>query len=174
MALFFRRDDWVQDAMGNAISGANVYVTSQPTNTGHVDEDTGLYIPPSPLVQLYADPHGMTPLAQPVQTDGYGHAFYYATANVYTVTYYSGQIGQTTLLDQTISGAVSPINTSPPSGAQDGTNRVFTLPSTPTNFLMLFSNGVLQLPGTNYVIAGAVATYAVAPQPTDQLFAVYQ
>src|SRR6202012_6041921 len=55
MTSSFRRDDYVQDALGNAISGANVYVTSQPTNTGHFNDDD-IWVPPSPLVQLYSDP----------------------------------------------------------------------------------------------------------------------
>jgi hypothetical protein len=96
MSTFFRRDDWVTDALGNAISGAGVYVCSQPANTG--------IIPPSPLVQLYADPNGMTPITQPVQTDGFGHAAYYVAAGTYTVVYYSPQIQEVVLPDQLVSG----------------------------------------------------------------------
>lgn len=173
MDTFYRRDDWVQDAMGDAISGAGVYVTSQPSNAGFINQQ-GSYVPPSPLVQLYADPAGTIPITQPVQTDGFGHAAYYTAANIYTVTYYSPQIGQTTLPDQVISGVVSPITAAPPSGAQNGTNRVFTLPSAPTNFLMFFLNGVLQLPGPNYSITGAIITMTLAPANTDQLWAVFQ
>lgn len=106
MPSYYRRDEWVTDAQGNAISGAGVYVCSQPATTNT--------IPPSPLVQLYADPNGVTPLAQPVQTDGYGHAFYYVSPGIYTVVYYSPQIQQVTLLDQDINaGSVAipvPIN----------------------------------------------------------------
>ena len=91
MATYFRRDDWVQDALGNALSGANVWVTSQASNPAHFTK-TGL-VPPSPLVQIYGDAFGMTPLTQPVQTDGYGHVFYYVASGTYTITYYSPQIG---------------------------------------------------------------------------------
>src|ERR1700761_27709 len=94
MATFLRRDDWVTDAMGNALSGASVYVCSQPATTGT--------IPPSPLVQLYADSAGVTPITQPVTTDGYGHAFYYVTPGTYTIVYYSPQILEQVLPDQTI------------------------------------------------------------------------
>jgi hypothetical protein len=94
MATFLRRDDWVTDAMGNAISGASVYVCSQPATTGS--------IPPSPLVQLYADSAGVTPITQPVMTDGYGHAFFYVTPGTYTIVYYSPQILEQVLPDQTI------------------------------------------------------------------------
>lgn len=94
MATFLRRDDWVTDAMGNAISGASVYVCSQPATTSS--------IPPSPLVQLYADSAGVTPITQPVMTDGYGHAFFYVTPGTYTIVYYSPQILEQVLPDQTI------------------------------------------------------------------------
>lgn len=80
--------------MGNAISGASVYVCSQPATTGS--------IPPSPLVQLYADSAGVTPITQPVMTDGYGHAFFYVTPGTYTIVYYSPQILEQVLPDQTI------------------------------------------------------------------------
>jgi hypothetical protein len=111
MATFLRRDDWVTDAMGNALSGASVYVCSQPATTTS--------IPPSPLVQLYSDPLGANPITQPVATDGYGHAFYYVTPGTYTIVYYSPQILETILADQTIgSGNVSfPITI-----AEGGTN----------------------------------------------------
>lgn len=106
-----RRDDWVTDAMGNALSGASVYVCSQPATT--------TTIPPSPLAQLYSDPAGAFPITQPVITDGFGHAFFYAAAGTYTVVYYSPQILETILPDQNIgSGNVSfPITV-----AQGGTN----------------------------------------------------
>lgn len=97
--------------MGNALSGASVYVCSQPAST------TG--IPPSPLVQLYSDSAGANPIAQPVLTDGYGHAAYYVTPGTYTVVYYSPQILETILPDQTIgSGNVAFPITIP----QGGTN----------------------------------------------------
>jgi hypothetical protein len=172
MATYFRRDDWVTDAMGNAISGAGVYVTSQPSTPGSLTKQG--YVPPSPLVQLYADPAGVTPVTQPVLTDGYGHAFYYAASNIYTVTYYSPQIRQTTLADQVIAGVVAPISSTALSGAQNGTNRVFTLPSIPTNFSMIFVNGVYQVLSINYTISGLTITFTTAPLPTDELFAVYQ
>jgi hypothetical protein len=111
MATFLRRDDWVTDAMGNALSGASVYVCSQPATTTS--------IPPSPLVQLYSDPLGADPIAQPVLTDGYGHAFYYVAPGTYTIVYSSPQILEVILADQTIgSGNVSfPITI-----AEGGTN----------------------------------------------------
>lgn len=111
MSTFFRRDDWVTDAMGNAISGASVYVCSQPASTGS--------IPPSPLVQLYADPLGADPITQPVLTDGYGHAAYYLASGTYTVVYFSPQIQEVVLPDQLIGGAGV---TFPVTVAEGGTN----------------------------------------------------
>lgn len=111
MATFLRRDDWVTDAMGNAISGANVYVCSQPATTGS--------IPPSPLVQIYADSAGVTPITQPLVADGYGHTFFYVAPGTYTIVYNSPQILTQVLADQTIgAGNVSfPITV-----AEGGTN----------------------------------------------------
>lgn len=111
MATFLRSDQWVTDALGNAISGASVYFCSQPASTGS--------IPPSPLIALYADPAGVTPITQPVLTDGYGHAFAYMAPGTYTVVYSSPNIQQVNLADQTIgSGNVSfPITI-----AEGGTN----------------------------------------------------
>lgn len=113
MATFLRRDDWITDAMGNAQSGAQVYVCSQPATTTS--------IPPSPLVQLYSDPLGANPISQPVIADGYGHAFYYVAPGTYTIVYYSPQIQEVILADQTIgTGNVSfPITI--PEGGTDAT-----------------------------------------------------
>jgi hypothetical protein len=51
---------------------------------------------------------------------------------------------------------------------------VFTLPSTPTNYLNLYVNGVLQLPTTNYTISGPTITMVTAPFTGYELWAVYQ
>jgi hypothetical protein len=61
-----------------------------------------------------------------------------------------------------------------PAGTIDGTNTLFTLPTTSANFQMVFLNGVLQLPGINYTIAFNRITMTVAPSVDDQLFAVFQ
>jgi hypothetical protein len=172
MPTFYRRDDWVTDAMGNAQSGAGIYVCSQPATAGYINK-AGAYVPPSPLVQLYADPNGATPLTQPVQTDGYGHAFYYVAPGTYTVTYYSPWIVQTTLADQVITALFAGVTATAPNGVVNGTNVEFTLPSVPTNFSMIFLNGVLQVPGTNYSITGATISFYAAPESGDQLFALY-
>lgn len=174
MATFYRRDDWVQDAMGNALSGVDVYVCTQPANTGS--------IPPSPLEQLYADPAGATPITQPVITDGYGHAEYYAAQGTYTIVYWSPQIQEVVLVDQII---VSPFNdvtttwnndsstASTIAGAINGTNTVFTLSASPLppTALLFMVNGIVQ---TGWTLAGAVVTLAVAPHTGNALNAIYQ
>jgi hypothetical protein len=58
---YYRRDDWLQNAQGQALAGGRVYYCSQPANTGTV--------PPSPLVQVYADSIG-TPASRPRQQLG--------------------------------------------------------------------------------------------------------
>jgi hypothetical protein len=86
-------------------------VCSQPATTGS--------IPPSPLVQIYADSAGVTPITQPLVADGYGHTFFYVAPGTYTIVYNSPQILTQVLADQTIgAGNVSfPITV-----AEGGTN----------------------------------------------------
>ena len=65
-----------------------------------------------------------------------------------------------------------------PGGAVDGINTTFTLnfsPS-PAASLIVFRNGVLMKPGTDYSIIGAVITFFLGsvPQPGDALFASYR
>jgi hypothetical protein len=174
MATYYRRDDWVTDALGNAIAGASVYVCSQPATTST--------IPPSPLVQLYADPNGVTPLTQPVLTDGYGHAFYYTEQGIYTVLYSSPQIQEVILTDQVI---VSPSNivtglwnsdsstAGSITGAINGSNVTFQLSGQPlpVTSLLFAVNGVIQ---TGYTISGQTVTLATAPHTGNVLSAIYQ
>jgi hypothetical protein len=56
--------------------------------------------------------------------------------------------------------------TAVPAGAIDGTNPVFTLPTTPAGPVNLFLNGVWQMPA-DVTFAGPVITYTVAPVPGD-------
>lgn len=65
-----------------------------------------------------------------------------------------------------------------PTGALDGTNAAFTLPSAPNPgvSLQFFRNGVLQKPGTQYTLLGAVVTFNAnwIPQAGDDLLASYR
>jgi hypothetical protein len=171
MSSYLRRDDWVTDAMGNAIPSASVYVCSQPATPGS--------IPPSPLVQLYADPAGMSPITQPVVTDGYGHAYYYLAPGTYTIVYYSPQIQTVILADQAIvsTGTTNYNNDSSSAGtitgSINGTNTVFQLsaPPFPANSLLFAVNGVVQ---SGFTLVGSTVTLAVAPHSGNVITAIYQ
>jgi len=175
MSTYYRRDDYLQDAQGNVITGVSVYVCSQPANTSQT--------PPTPLVQLYADPAGATPITQPVVTDGNGHAEYYAAQGSYTLVYNSPQIaGQTlVLVDQII---VQPDNNIGPTfnsdsstagtitPAPDGINRAFDLSQipTPANSLIIAVNGIIQV---GWTLVFATVSLAVAPPANAIITATY-
>jgi hypothetical protein len=62
-----------------------------------------------------------------------------------------------------------------PAGTLNGTNKVFTLtyaPS-PTGSLVVYLNGVEQVPTTDYTISGATITFIVAPKTGDLIIAQY-
>lgn len=100
MSSYFRGDQFVKTALGPAVPGALVFVCTQPAV---VPPALSSITPnPTPLATLFADPGGLTPLAQPIVTDGFGHAFYYAAAGLYTVVVYWSSILQLTLPDQLI------------------------------------------------------------------------
>lgn len=63
-----------------------------------------------------------------------------------------------------------------PSGAVDGVNRIFVLPSIPTAGLHLYVNGVLQSPGTgnDYTILSATITFGYAPTSGSSILASYR
>jgi hypothetical protein len=174
MSTFFRRDDWVTDALGNAIAGASVYVCSQPATTTS--------IPPSPLVQLYSDPNGAFPITQPVLTDGLGHSFYYVAQGTYTIVYASPRIQQVTLLDQIISSPVPPTTSwnsdsstaGTITGAINGTNTNFMLSGSPTpeSSLIFTVNGLVQA-GVMFASSNQIVL-TVAPHAGNILAAVYQ
>src|SRR5690242_6211691 len=77
----FRFQTQIQNAVGNALDGVQMFVCSQPANTGT--------IPPSPLVQLYTDSSGATQLPNPAISDGNGNIFFYAPAGFYTLVVYA-------------------------------------------------------------------------------------
>lgn len=69
----------------------------------------------------------------------------------------------------------SPTQTVTPSGAQNGTNTSFTLPSAPTNAasLKVFLNGEMQNPAIDYTVSGATITMIVPPNSDDWFYATY-
>lgn len=165
-----RRDDWLTDAQGRALAGAQVYYCyPQPATTSP--------LPPSPLATIFSNLTG-TALAQPVMTDGFGHAVAYAdSSRLYTIVYVHPLFGANpvVLIDQSF-GAGSGGGAIPfagvPVGTIDGTNRVFTFPVaaepvTPPQVWLNFPliNGL----GFTYVWTSGTLTitYAAAPKPVS-------
>lgn len=93
---FFRYDTWVSSATGPAIAGAQVYVCTQPANIDAA--------PPSPLAAIYSDSGGLVPITQPLITDGFGHADFYALPGLYTVVIALNGIIQSVFPDQSLGG----------------------------------------------------------------------
>lgn len=61
-----------------------------------------------------------------------------------------------------------------PSGAVDGVNTTYALTHTPaTNTLHFYINSVLQIPGTDYTLAGSTITTTVAPVVSSVLWGTY-
>jgi hypothetical protein len=120
-----RRDDYLTDAQGRALAGAQVYYCTQPANTGSV--------PPGPLAVLFNGISGPPGVPNPVITDGFGHAVAYLTAGVlYTVVFVHPLFATPVVLtDQQVGGSGGGSGYTPfsgvPSGTIDGVNRVFPL-----------------------------------------------
>lgn len=166
---FFRDDRYVTDALGRALSGAQVFYLTQPANTS--------VYPPTPLASLFTDETGTVPLTNPVITDGFGHSFAYMDNSVqYTVYIAHPLFGQYPIIlpDQAIVGGTvatpGVLFAGTPSGTINGTNRVFTLTNAGIPLLGAPRQADVWLnfpliPGAGYVISGNQLTYAVAPQP---------
>jgi hypothetical protein len=170
MSTYYRRDDTVQDALGNAISGVDVYYCTQPANTSTN--------PPSPLATVYSDSTGDA-ASNPQVTDGFGHAVAYATPGTYTIVYASPTIVTTILEDQEI---VAPnqsvaVNAEVPSGTINGTNLVFSLSiaPNPSTSLILYVGGLVQRQGIDYTLSSNIITFTSGAQPhtSGNIFAVY-
>lgn len=173
MATLVNQVFTLQTAQGQAVSGGNAWVCSQPANVSS--------LPPSPLATIYSDAAGANPITQPLQTDGFGQASCYVAEGVYTFVYWSPVTGQLTYVDQVV---VGPFNNTTPSynndssangtitGAINGTNTVFTLSAqpAPTESLIFSVNGVIQY---GWTISGQVVTLATAPHTGNVLNATY-
>lgn len=165
MPTYFRRDDFVQNALGYAIPNVAVTYYVEPGLT---------------LATVYSGPTGGA-ATNPQLTDGLGHAEAYMAAGQYTITYSGTQIQTLTLPDQNVgggggSGSTVTVFAGVPQGTQDGVNRVFTLTNAgvpltaaPTQ-LEVWSNISLVV-NVGYTISGVTIVYAVAPQPTDTIWA---
>lgn len=156
-----RRDDTVQNSLGNAIAGASVYYLTQPANVAAL----------TPLATVYSNSTG-TPTTNPQVTDGYGHAVAYLNdGQLYTIVYVYPNGTKVVYPDQFVgssSGAPTPFG-AVPTGTIDGTNKVFTIPRLLNSATVWFN--VPLIPGLGYTIAaggpGMIITYAQAPQPTS-------
>jgi hypothetical protein len=95
MATYFRYDLWAKTAQGPALAGVQVWVCTQPTTNTTTT-------PPAPLASIYSDPLGASPITQPIQTDGFGHADFYALAGLYTVIISIGGVVQNVYADQNL------------------------------------------------------------------------
>jgi len=99
---FWRVDEWVKSIQGLAISGAHVYVISQPVSSLPTSEQLG---PPSPLATTYTDSTGGTQLPQPLVTDSFGHTDGYVAPGLYTIAIYNNGTLQQSYADQNIGAA---------------------------------------------------------------------
>lgn len=171
-----RDDRYIADALGRALAGAQVYWCSpQPASTA--------VNPPSPLAPIFTDLTGVTPLAQPVLADGFGHAdAYLDDQTLFTVVVWHPLFGPNpiVLIDQQISGGGGGGGATLTSfqgtliGTVDGVNKVFTLAngSSPlgvapiANTVIVWFNFPL-LNGLGYTLSGVTVTFANAPQPAS-------
>jgi hypothetical protein len=89
-------------------------------------------------------------------------------------------VGGTQILHQVNSsnlGSGFPLNTSSPitpTGAVNGINTIFTLPTTPGPVVLVYRNGLLQKGGgVDYTLAATTITFVSAPLTGDLILAVY-
>jgi len=92
----YRRDGTVQNPVGYAMQGVDVYVCTQPANTA--------VIPPTPLATIYTDATGTVQATNPVVTDGNGNFFFYAAAGTYTLVFFDplGRLPTEVFIDQEV------------------------------------------------------------------------
>jgi hypothetical protein len=159
MPTFYRRDDDVQNGLGEAMP--NIAVS---------------YYIGGVLATIYADPAGATPIANPQYTNGLGQTAAYMAAGTYTITYSGAQIQTLTYPDQIIGspgGTGSIVVRLVPTPVADGATRIFTLAQTPPGPAsdQFFVAGSLAVYGVAYTVSGATITWieAVPPQIGDTM-----
>lgn len=161
MTTFFRRDDDVQNGLGEAVPNIAVTYLVQPGLTP---------------ATIYSDPAGANPAANPQYTNGLGQTAAYMAAGLYTITYSGEQIQTLTFPDQLVGPGGSSgtfLVRTVPTPVADGTTRIFTLgvtPTTPVNDLFFVAGSKVEY-GIAYTVAGNVITWigAVPPQEGDIL-----
>lgn len=128
---FFRNDGWVKNTLGAAIPGAQIYVLNQPANVTPPTtppRTTPVPFVPNPQATIYSD-QGVTPIVQPILTDGFGHYDFYVLPGLYTVAVYFGGQLQQYYVDQSIGNV----------GSTGGTSVLFETNGTP-NFVQTIQN----------------------------------
>jgi len=158
MAIYYRRDDEVQNGLGQAVP--NIAVT--------------YYTSSGDLATVYADSSGSVPASNPQYTNGLGQTAAYMAAGIYTITYSGAQIQTLTYPDQIVGAGIGGlIIRMVPTPIADGTIRIFTLSETPLNpgNDQLFVAGSLAVYGVAYTVTGSTITWigAVPPQEGDTM-----
>jgi len=176
-----RRDDYLTDAQGRALAGAQVYYCTQPADVS--------LLPPSPLAATFSDLSG-TPEANPQITDGFGHAIVYMdNGQLYTIVYVHPLFGPDpqynnqpiiVLKDQSLGGGGGGTTIASfkgtPTGTIDGTNKTFTvvngtipLTTLPTQIEAWLNFPLIEGLGFALSLVGGQVkiTYANAPQPAS-------
>ncbi len=158
MPTYYRRDDDVQNGLGEAVPNISVTYYTQP----------GLG-----LATVYSDSTG-TVSTNPQITNGLGQTVAYLASGYYTLTYSGAQIQTLTYADQQVGPGVAGLGApETPTPVPDGSTRIFTLsfvPSSPS-VGQLFVAGSYIPYGIGYTIAGSTITWigAVPPQPGDDM-----
>src|SRR5271154_2647911 len=129
---YYRSDGWVKTTLGPAVPGAQVYVCTQPANVfppATPPRTTPVpWTGPNPLASIYSD-DGITPIVQPIITDGFGHYDFYALPGLYTVVIVNGGTVQQYYVDQSLGNV----------GTSSGTSLLLSTNGTP-NFNQLVQN----------------------------------
>ena len=130
---YFRNDGWVKNVQGAAIPGAQIYVLTQPANVvAPITPPRTTPVPfvPNPQALIYSD-QGITPIVQPIITDGFGHYDFYVLPGLYTVAVFVGGKLQQFYIDQTVGNI----------GSSGGTAVLFETNGTP-NFNQTIFNAI--------------------------------
>jgi hypothetical protein len=128
-AQYTRADFSLQTAQGQAVAGAQVYILTQPANTQALTPQASLFGSSTGTGLGNCGNTGGGALAQPLLTDGFGHACAYVVAGVYTVVYISPLTGTQVYPDQSLGGSGGG-----GSGSPGGTNLQFQFNNNLTAF----------------------------------------
>jgi hypothetical protein len=92
----FRKDLWFHSPTGQALSGVQVFICTQPANTtAPIPPPRTHPVPwggPNPLATIYLDPQGAQgSVQQPLVTDGFGYCGFYVVPGMYTIVVMQGK-----------------------------------------------------------------------------------